>query len=58
MGDVWLLGFTMPKKMEQALKRTAKKKGFKGERADRYVYGTLRKTGWVPSTQKKKRKKK
>lgn len=43
----------MPKKMEVSLKKEAKKKGFTGERADRYVYGTMRKTGWVPSTQKK-----
>jgi hypothetical protein len=42
----------MPKEMEQKLKREAAKKGLKGERADRYVYGTLRKTGWTPSTQK------
>ena len=44
----------MPKKMEKALKKQAKKK-FPGdkERQDRYVFGTLRKTGWVPSTQKK-----
>lgn len=43
----------MPKKLEQALKREAAKRGYSGERADRYVYGTLRKTGWKPSTQKK-----
>ena len=36
----------------------ARKKGFKGERADKYIYGTLRKTGWKPSTQKRVRKKK
>ena len=46
----------MPKKLERQLKKQAKKKGFSGERADRYVYGTLRKTGWTPSHQKKKRK--
>lgn len=45
----------MPKAMEIALKREAKKKGLTGERADAYVYGTLRKTGWIPSTQKKSR---
>lgn len=44
--------------MEKKLKKEAKKKGLKGERADAYVYGTMRKTGWVPSTQKKKKKKK
>ena len=48
----------MPKKLEAQLKREAKKKGLKGERADAYVYGTLRKTGWTPSTQKKRKAKK
>ena len=40
----------MPKKMERKLKARARKK-FPGskERQDRYVYGTLRKTGWKPS---------
>lgn len=45
----------MPKKLERQLKRQAKKRGLKGERADAYVYGTLRKTGWKPSREKKKR---
>lgn len=39
----------MPKKLERKLKRQARKKGLKGRRADAYVYGTLRKTGWKPS---------
>jgi len=38
----------MPKKMEQALKRSAKKKGMSKKRTAAYVYGTLRKTGWKP----------
>lgn len=38
----------MPKKLEQKLKAEAKKKGFGAARTDRYVYGTLRKTGWKP----------
>lgn len=42
----------MPKPLERKLKKTAKVKGMKGARAGAYVYGTLRKTGWVPSTQK------
>ena len=42
----------MPKTLERKLKAQARKKGFKGKRADAYVYGTLRKTGWTPSTQK------
>lgn len=43
----------MPKKMEEKLKKDAKKKGLKGERADAYVYGTMRKTGWKPAREKK-----
>lgn len=39
----------MPKQLEKKLKATAKKKGYRGARADRYVYGTMRKTGWRPS---------
>lgn len=42
----------MPKKLEKALRREAKKKGLKNERADAYVYGTLRKTGWKPKKKK------
>jgi hypothetical protein len=42
----------MPKKMEKELKSEARKKGLKGERADAYVYGTMRKTGWKPSKKK------
>lgn len=45
----------MPKKMEEALKREAAKKGLKGEAADKYVYGAMRKTGWKPEREKKSR---
>ena len=38
----------MPKKLERELKEQGRKKGYTGERLDRYVYGTLRKTGWKP----------
>ena len=39
----------MPKAMEAELRKEARKK-FPGnkERRDKYVYGTLRKTGWTP----------
>ena len=47
----------MPKVLEAKLKRQAKKKGFGKERMGAYVYGVLRKTGWVPSTQQKGKKK-
>ncbi len=39
----------MPKKLERKLKQEAAQKGLHGRRADAYVYGTLRKTGWKPA---------
>jgi len=48
----------MPKAMEKALKKTAKKK-FPGnkERQDRYVYGTMiNKTSWRPNKRKSSKK--
>lgn len=42
----------MPKKMERKLKKEASAKGLKGARADAYVYGTMRKTGWKPNREK------
>ena len=42
----------MPKKLEKSLKSQAKKKGLSGEKADAYVYGTMRKTGWKPKREK------
>lgn len=41
----------MPAALERKLKKEAKKKGIKDK--DAYVYGTLRKTGWKPSREKK-----
>ena len=43
----------MPKAMEEALIIAGRAKGFRGKRLNKYVYGRMRKTGWVPSTQKK-----
>ena len=47
----------MPKELERKLKAQAREKGFVKdgltERGRRYVYGTMRKTGWTPSHQKK-----
>lgn len=45
----------MPKKMEAALKRQAKKKGLPEKRADAYVYGTMRKAGWKPKRERTRR---
>jgi hypothetical protein len=42
----------MPEEMERNLKAKAKKMGLGKERTGAYVYGTMRKTGWKPSTQK------
>ena len=42
----------MPKKLEQQLRKEASKKGLTKKRADAYVYGTLRKTGWKPNRKK------
>lgn len=41
----------MPEAMERDLKRRALKKfgSTTSERARRYIYGTMRKTGWKPS---------
>ena len=47
----------MPKELERKLKKQAKKKGLKGKRADAYVFGTLRGTGWVPEREKAKKRK-
>lgn len=38
----------MPRKLEEQLKKQAHEKGFSGEKMNRYIYGTLRKTGWKP----------
>lgn len=43
----------MPKKLEESLRRQAKKKNLSKEEEDAYVYGAMRKAGWIPSTQKK-----
>ena len=40
----------MPKKLEKKLKDAAKEKGMKGDKADAFVYGTMRKTGWTPTS--------
>jgi hypothetical protein len=43
----------MPKAMERKLRQRAKKKGLKGKKADAYVYGVMRRTGWKPKKEKK-----
>lgn len=43
----------MPKAQERRLKQEAKRRGYTGERADRFVYGTLRRQGWKPKRERK-----
>ena len=43
----------MPEAMERALKAKARKLGFSKKRAGAFVYGTMRKTGWKPSREKR-----
>ncbi len=45
----------MPKKLEHTLKQTAAKKGLTGERADAYVYGAMRRQGWKPRRERRKK---
>lgn len=47
----------MPKKLEQKLRRSGKKKGFIGKRLKKYVYGGLRAMGWKPKHEKKSKTK-
>jgi pentatricopeptide repeat protein len=44
----------MPIEMEKKLKKQVRKMRAKGKKVDEgaYVFGTMRKTGWKPSTQK------
>lgn len=48
----------MPKKLEEKLKREARKKfgSSTSERARKYIYGTLRKSGWKPKRKHHKKK--
>ena len=42
----------MPKALEKKLKKQARRSGLKGKRANAYIYGTLRKTGWKPKKER------
>lgn len=42
----------MPKELETKLKKEAASKGYSGEKADAFVYGSLRKTGWKPKRER------
>lgn len=42
----------MPKELEKKLRRRARKKGLKGKRKRKYIYGTMREAGWKPDREK------
>jgi hypothetical protein len=42
----------MPKALERKLYREAAAKGLKGKEKTKYVYGTLRSTGWKPKKER------
>ena len=42
----------MPAQLERRLRRQAQRKGLSGKRADAYVFGTLRRSGWKPRKKK------
>lgn len=42
----------MPKAMEQELTKVAAKKHLIGDRKNAFIFGTMRKTGWVPKKEK------
>ena len=46
----------MPKALERRLKAEAARRGYSGDRADAFVYGTMRKTGWKPMRERKRLK--
>lgn len=46
----------MPKKMEKALLKAAKKKGLTGKKANSYIYGTMNKLGYMKGNKKTNKK--
>lgn len=45
----------MPKKLEESLKKSGKKKGLQDSALAAYIYGTMRQTGWKPKKEEKKK---
>ena len=45
----------MPVKLEKKLKAKARKMGLSPKRTGAYVYGTMRKTGWRPKRETRRR---
>jgi hypothetical protein len=47
----------MPKALHDKLEKAANAQGLKGDRKDAFVYGTMRKTGWEPEQEQKRKSK-
>lgn len=47
----------MPKKTEDELRKSGKKKGLKGEALESYIYGTMNKMGLMKGSKRKAKKK-
>lgn len=48
----------MPRKLERKLWKAARKKHMGYGQASGYVYGTLRKAGWIPKHERRAKRKK
>lgn len=46
----------MPKQLERKLRKEAHQKRFGKKRTNAYVFGTLRKTGWKPPKERKRKR--
>ena len=46
----------MPKELERKLFRSAHRKGYKGKRAKRYVYGTMNAMGYMHGNKRTKKR--
>jgi len=44
----------MPAALERKIRKSARRKHLKGKSLARYVYGTLRKTGWKPTPRRRR----
>jgi len=45
----------MPAEMERELKKAARRKGLNSVQTRKFVYGAMRKFGWKPRQERKKR---
>jgi hypothetical protein len=46
----------MPEQLERRLRRQAKARGYSKVQTNRYVYGTMRRSGWKPGRRRRKRR--